>query len=209
MLSFVLAAVVITTPATVEEGCDQAKLQVLLGAQKEDRIPVEMELDRRIAATLAEERRAAAEVARATEEAKAALVGAQRFQWAGWALAVLGLVVMLVAAQRRSMALAATAFGLAVLMAVIGNSARSGPRAAQEAVTEATARQLALTQCRFRVTDARMQMMQTRIAKTTYDLDEADEDIWGWVTRLENNQEPVTSQMLRKLHNEIRESLKY
>ena len=126
-----------------------------------------------------------------------------------WALALLGLGTGLFGAQRRSLPIAVGAWVLVIGGAALGVRQASSAGEAHQAQLDATARQLALTQCRFRVTDARMQMLQTRIATTTHDLNEADEDIWGLVTRTENDKQPVPVESLRKLHNEIRESLRY
>jgi hypothetical protein len=213
MLSLVLAVVVTIPPAaTVDEACDPAHLAPFLAAPRSDQIKNEMELDRRIAATLAEERAVEKQVAEAGTRAADAEQATGRVRWALVGLALLGLVLGIVAARRPA---ASMPLSLAAWVLVAG-AALAGWRMADQVThlraehQAVTARQLALSTCRHRVAETRSLLMHTRVANCTHDLSEVDEDIWGWVTKMNNPEGyAVTKADLEKMHKEINDALRY
>jgi len=209
MLSLVLAAAVITTPATIEESCDPHNLAPFATAPRKDRIANLMEIDRRGQVALAEERRLEEEVAADGERLTAAQGAASKGRWALLLLAAAGLFIALRAARRGSTPLSFAGW----LLVVVGGltawqlAARAGEMGAAHQTL--IARQLAMTQCRARITDAKGQLMLSRIATCTHDLGEVDEDVWGWVSKMKMHPEfAVTQPMLEKLHGEMVDSLR-
>lgn len=210
MLAFVLAAVVIPVPTSLDEACAPQNLAPFLSAPKQDQIQNELDLDQRIASTLAEERRVEAEVAAAGEQVKAAQPGRSRAAWMLALLGLCGLGLAVLAVRRGSLPMGLAAWALvaaAALMAWRSSTAEAELATRHQALT---ARQLALSACRGRLTETRGLLMHTRIANCTHDLSEIDEDIWGWVSRMHTPDGfVVTREILEKMHKEIGEALRY
>jgi hypothetical protein len=205
MIAFVLAAAAVAAPppATLEEGCDPQKLQQLLAMPRESENLNLMELDRRFAATLAEERKAEASATEERKSAESASESARRIGIALAALALVGLVLSAAAARRGSIALAVGAWTLVAIAGWFGHHVATARADAGAAVEKLTARQLALTQCRFRVADARQALMQSRISRCIHDLDEGVEDLSMWLGRPSLGKELVTEPEMRKLRDEL------
>jgi hypothetical protein len=51
--------------------------------------------------------------------------------------------------------------------------------------------------------------MHSRVASCTHDLAEADEDLWGWVSKMKLGNPGPGMAELEKMHEEFREAMKY
>lgn len=178
--------------ATVEEACAPEVLARLQYAPASARTPLLGELDRRIATTLAEERR--------QEEA---LRSGDRLPPRALALWAFGAILALAGAAAARRPLAALAFALAAVALLVAGGLAS--RGAAEARAHGEERSRELVACHLRLVEARAQLENARVARCLYDLGEAAEDLLGWGATLRAGG-AVTVEQVKKLHDELAES---
>lgn len=194
-------------PPPFADYCDARKLQALLATNVKKLPLVESDLDIQIAATLAEERREQAALGQIEERTASVEREATRLRWLGLGLLVVAAAAMLLAARRRSTGLALAALGLLVLQAGGNSYAAHRTKDAEQERTAGSSRVLALTACRLRINETRALLHHSQLAHCIHDLDEADEDLIGWIGKLHSGQ-TVGLPEFEKLHGEIRDALK-
>lgn len=191
-------------PLTIEEGCDPRNLAPMGSAPRKQIQGLESDLDRRIQVTLLEERRQEAlsgELAKKTEGEKG-----------GGPLVVLlmaavGAALGFAAASRRSRALMAVALGSLVAAGGLGYRHLDGQRVVEAERRVVLGRSLELAACHLRLTEMRAQLEHSQLAFTTWRLDETDEDLMGWKSRLQTGV-GVSDADISKMHDEIVDALR-
>ena len=183
-------------PLTVEEACDPLNLQPMLSKPAKKMMALVSELDRRAAATLAEERR--------HEEQSKADLAPLPVETVG-ALCVASLALVLAAiffARQRGLALVVALLGMGAAFAAVGLVHQRGDRRAT-----AMTRTQELTACHLRLVEMRTQLQHAELAKCIGDMDEADEDLMGFLAKLKSGG-AVTPEEITKLHDEVSHSMR-
>ena len=172
---------------TVDEGCEATALAAIQFSPPAKMPELVTEIDRRIAATLAEERRFA--------EASGG-EGTLHRRIPPLTMVVLGALCVLASLRARRRALLVIS-GIVLLVAGATGFLHGGMK---DSAAAARARQL--LECHLRLAEAKGLLAQMRFARCNTDLAEADEDLVAWSARLRAGQ-PVTPDEVDKTHREI------
>ncbi|MSP63237.1 MAG: hypothetical protein EXR72_23430 [Myxococcales bacterium] len=193
MIAILLAAVagtvtVATGPFTPETACDEHELQVILSAQPKPNSHLKMNVDRRMADVLLEERRLEAEAT----PGKNAWVTAIALP-AG--VTLLGLCVVLYAAGKRSRGLAAAGALCCTVAGVLALRPVQQDRLARIRIDE-------VRSCRLHLIETRAGLEHGEYSACLHDIAEADEDLLKWKAQITSNM-PVTVEDVTKLRKEL------
>ena len=194
-------------PLSIEEGCDPIKLAPMLSAQPKQIPTLIADLDRRIQTTLAEERRQESMTAEEGKQEGGVFRTSERVLIAVVLLAVLSLFAGIQAVRRTTQSGAVAAWTMLLLAG--GLAYRQGQKQHNldgERQLHAE-RALGLTACRLRLQETRGLLEHAQLAHCINDLDEADEDIVGWLAKMKGGA-PVTEAEVAKVHGEIQASLR-
>lgn len=193
-------------PTTVEESCNLVPLAPFLAVPAPQAAPVMGVIDRRIQIVLAAEREIEAKLSEGPRE-EAVEAGRGRLA-AGGVLILVAIAGGLVASRRRSLAGVGIAWGIAAAGGALvwrQIDERAGVVSQRAGLV---GRQLELTQCRLRLNETRGAIQHSMLAKAIHDLDEVDEDLAGWESKLRAGT-PVSAEDLAKMRGEIRAALRH
>ncbi len=192
MIALLLAAAVAGSPPIEDSACAERDLQLMLVAPARESAKNRMELDRRLAAVLYDERQIEPQ---ATPHHRGPLVE----RGLPIALALGGLALVALAVARRSRLSAALGCALLLGAGALAAAFAIGP---EVAAREAQRRVAAMRACRFRLLETRSLLEHGELARCLDDVGEAQEDLLGWEAMLRNGGQLDTARVV-KLRNEL------
>lgn len=191
-------------PMSIEESCDARNLAPMGSAPRKQIQGLESDLDRRVQVTLLEERRQEALTDELSKKPDGEKGGGLLLVLC---MAAVGAALAFAAASRRSMALMAVALGALVAAGGLGYRHLDRQRVLEAERRVVLARSLELAACHLRLTEMRAQLEHSQLAFTTWRLDETDEDLMGWKSRMQSGT-GVSVADITKMHDEIVDALR-